>query len=201
MLWKNMNNKNYFITANIIQEAGYESAMRGVQLYRNIDFERAKKLAVTLASKDMGHNKFLESIIVWIEVIAPRYWWQEADTYRQSTKQSESSMYTLRKELSILRDSDNYNLTNYMETAFEDGSVTKEQISEMIQKCKESDLVGLKKLLPEGYLQRRIWCLSYKSLRGIILQRRKHKLPHWADFIAQVLLQVGNPELLPELER
>ena len=196
-----MNNKNYFITANIIQEAGYESAMRGVQLYRNIDFERAKKLAVTLASKDMGHNKFLESIIVWIEVIAPRYWWQEADTYRQSTKQSESSMYTLRKELSILRDSDNYNLTNYMETAFEDGSVTKEQISEMIQKCKESDLVGLKKLLPEGYLQRRIWCLSYKSLRGIILQRRKHKLPHWADFIAQVLLQVGNPELLPELER
>jgi len=57
-----------------------------------------KKYLKKLYNKDGGHNKFLEMIYVWLDVIAPRYWWQEADTYRISTKQSASTMHTLHKE-------------------------------------------------------------------------------------------------------
>ena len=192
---------NHYISVNVINESGYKAAIEGIRLYRDIPFEQAVEVTKTLASKDGGHNKFLESIYVWLEVIAPRYWWQEADTYRLTTKQSESSMHTLKKELGVLRASDNFNLSTYIGAKFEYGSVTMEQIMRMIEMSKSSDISQLKRLLPEGYLQTRIWCLNYKTLRNIILQRRTHRLPHWKDFIAQLLLQVNNPELLPALEK
>ena len=51
-----------------------------------------------LAGLDGGHNKFLESIVVWIDITAPRYFWSQFDTYRVGTsKQSESTMHTIMK--------------------------------------------------------------------------------------------------------
>lgn len=83
----------------IIKEAGYEQAILGLSLSHGSTIERAKEVAVNLAPKDGGHNKILESIYVWLDIIAPRFWWQEADTYRLSTKQSASTMHTIQKQL------------------------------------------------------------------------------------------------------
>ena len=55
----------------------------------------------------------------------------------------------------------------------------------------------LKGHLPESYLQRRVVVLNYKVLRGMILQRHDHRLPHWKEFIEEVLTHVEHPELLP----
>ncbi len=85
---------------SILREAGYDEAILGLSLSYGTDIDTAKETAKRLAPKDGGHNKFLESIYLWLDITAPRYWWQEADTYRLSTKQSESTMHTiLRRDL------------------------------------------------------------------------------------------------------
>ena len=83
----------------IMKEAGYWEAIEGLSLSYNTSEVRAIRAAYRLCSKDGGHNKFLESIQVWIDITAPRYWWQQFDTYRIGvTKQSESTMHTLMRE-------------------------------------------------------------------------------------------------------
>ena len=61
----------------VINESGYEQACLGISLSHHSTLERAKQVALKLAHKDGGHNKFLESIVTWIDVTAARYWWQQ----------------------------------------------------------------------------------------------------------------------------
>jgi hypothetical protein len=60
--------------------------------------------------------------------------------------------------------------------------------------------IYLKNSLPEGFLQRRIWNLNYKTLRNIIEQRFNHKLPQWRVFCDTVLQSVEHPEFLVRKE-
>ena len=46
----------------------------------------------------------------------------------------------------------------------------------------DEELVKMKSELPEGTMQRRVWCYSYQTLRRIYFQRRNHRLPHWRKF-------------------
>ena len=172
----------------VLNEAGYKEACIGISLsYNTLELDRAEKRSTKLAHQDGGHNKFLESIIVWLDVLAPRYWWQQFDTYRIGvTKQSESTMHTLMQQKNIL------------DSKFEDG--TSSHIIAVLRgliQLKQFDQV--KKNLPESFMQRRIICLNYKSLRNIILQRYNHKLLQWQQFCDMVLEQVEHPELLPNI--
>ncbi len=65
----------------VLEESGYQHALLGLSLSRGITLEHADRVAQRLAGKDGGHNKFLESIAVWMDITAPRYWWQQFDTY------------------------------------------------------------------------------------------------------------------------
>ena len=40
----------------------------------------------------------------------------------------------------------------------------------------------MKSKLTEGTMQKRVWMLSYQTLRRIYFQRRNHRLPHWRKF-------------------
>lgn len=173
----------------VIKESGYIEAMQGLALSYNISLDRAVKVAIKLCNKDGGENKFLESIMVWFDITAPRFWWQEADTYRLSTKQSQSTMHTLRKRELTQFDFE-YNI-------YEDYLV----ILNRLLRSEFSTLAEIKNALPEGFLQRRIWCMSYKTLRNIILQRHNHKLPQWHYFINEVKSQIRYFELLPLEEK
>jgi len=183
-----------------VEEAGYAAALRGLAHNKKQSVEAMADVARRLCGRDGGHNKFLESIIVWLDVQGPRYWWQEADTFRLSTKQSESTMHTLRRELAGVDRDDPRAVARFIEANFEPGSCTPETLESLFDALDADDLVEIKKRLPEGFLQKRLWCMSYRTLRNIILQRRTHRLPHWRAFIAQVLEQVDHPELLPGLE-
>ncbi|MBN1124080.1 MAG: hypothetical protein JXA82_03670 [Sedimentisphaerales bacterium] len=182
-----------------VEEAGYEAALRGLAHNKKQIPEQMAPVAERLADKDGGHNKFLESIVVWLDVQGPRYWWQEADTFRLSTKQSESTMHTLKKELSQIDIEDDNAIRQFIKENFESGSCSVEHLRYLYEAFQVDDLVEIKKRLPEGFLQRRLWCMSYRTLRNIILQRRSHRLPHWRSFTEQVLSQVNHPELLPSL--
>ena len=178
---------DYEISVNVIEEAGYNAAMLGISFNKDQDPEKMPEVASKLSTLDFGHNKFLEQIMVWMVVRAPRYVWQEMDTFRLSSKSSQSTMHTiLKNELSV----DNFEC-NDME------GINLEYLNILL---KNKELVMLKRKLPEGFMQKRMWMMSYKTLRNIIIQRRHHRLPHWKKFISDILTQLNNPELLPGLK-
>lgn len=169
----------------VLNECGYEEAILGLSLSYNKNPEDLKHVtALKLSMLDGGHNKFLESIVVWIDITAPRYWWQEFDTYRVGmTKQSESTMHTLMKRPLT---QDNFS------------TLIHEDVLRLLNYYQEYRMFyDLKATLPESFVQRRVVCTNYKTLRNIFKQRRDHKLPEWQEFIKEVKRQVQYPELLP----
>ena len=189
---------------NVITEAGYTQALLGMSLsyydhetdiddwFDNDKFVRAVNRSDKLAHKDGGHNKFLESIQLWIYVQASRDFWQEMDTYRAGvTKQSSSTMHTLDKRAVTVKD-------------FEVG--TSQAIIDAFNVCLAEykdptceyykDITRLKKNLPEGWLQERVICLNYKALRHIYAQREKHRLKDWRYFCEEILKQVAHKEFI-----
>lgn len=193
--------QSFYMQVEKVDEAGYEAALRGLAHNKKQETEKMTVVAERLAGLDGGHNKFLESIIVWLDVRAPRYWWQEADTFRLSTKQSESTMHTLTAELLAIDIEDTASVDVFIADNFEPQSCSAQTLKWIYQAALQKDIIQIKKKLPEGFLQTRLWCMSYKTLRNIILQRRTHRLPHWPEFIRQTLVLVEHPELLPGLER
>lgn len=179
----------------IVQEAGYPAAVTGIGLSFGVkDSDRLEKVALKLADKDGGHNKFLESLQVWMLIDAARYWWQEFDTYRVgTTKQSESTIHTICRTMLSQKDFE-----------YEILPATIEYLNDLINRYNnETDTIVKKDLfnkikanLPEGYLQTRMVCTNYKTLRNMIWQRRNHKLQEWHTFIDALKEQIEFPEIL-----
>lgn len=167
----------------VIGEHGYMQALYGLGLSRGLTsgitfddfasdntlFERLHDVAYQLCNHDTGENKFLESIHVWIDVTAPRYWWQQMDTYRVGiTKQSESTVYGILKR-GLSRDDFEYHVPDRYIEAINDH-------------IRLHSLSVVKALLPEGFLQKRVMATNYKALRHIYSQRHDHKLWEWQAF-------------------
>lgn len=168
----------------ILKEAGIEEALLGLSLSHNQPVEKMREVADRLAHKDGGHNKFLESIVVWLDITAPRYWWQQEATYRAGiTRQSESTMHTIMRR-PLTRE------------GFE-GDVALGTLVLLNHYIKQGEFDKVKCNLPEGFLQRRIVCTNYKTLRHIIRQRANHRLPEWQLFVSEIRKQVENPQWLP----
>jgi len=176
---------------SVLKECGYEEAVLGFSLSYNSTIERTKEILPKYAFGIPGENKFLESIVIWLDVTAPRFWWQEADTYRMSSKMSESTMHTLIKR-EITQD-------NFEHSASKDIIKILNILRNKVI-LKELDLCFLKNSLPEGFLQRRIWCINYKCLQNIYNQRKNHKLPQWHYFFDEILKQIEHPEFIIQLQ-
>lgn len=173
----------------VLNEAGYKEALLGLSLsYKQPTIDRMPEVALHLCDKDGGHNKFLESIVVWLDITAPRYWWQQFDTYRVGiTKQSESTMHTILNR--PFRQED---------FAYPIASPTLARLNCLVR---AGLFTVLKNELPEGFLQRRIACLNYKVLRHIIVQRYSHRLIEWREFISQLFDQLEHSEFLSDLRK
>ena len=180
---------------NIIETSGENTALFGIglsygitstyksctalHLYNDL-YNKLLKTADTLAHKQGGHNKFLESINISLDITAPRYWWSEFDTYRVGvTKQSESTIHTLGKR-DLTADDFEHNLPFDILTIF-NNIIDRYRCTEN-KKEKETLFLSLKSLLPESFLQRRIVVLNAKTLQNIIAQRVNHRLPEWKQF-------------------
>jgi hypothetical protein len=174
-----------------LKEGGHEESALGFSLSYNSTLLRATEIMPLYAFGKPGENKFLESIQVWLDITAPRFWWQEFDTYRVGiTKQSESTMHTLTKkevtqanfEMEIpwyIVENLNCLLNRYRRDGKEE---------EMFLRIKTS--------LPEGFLQRRIVNTNYKCLQNIYNQRSNHRLPQWKYFCEELLKQLDYPEFI-----
>lgn len=157
----------------ILEISGEKWALEGLSLSYGKDPGQMRPVAQKLKDKGNGENKFLESIVVWLRMTFPRYFWQQFDTYRVGvSKQSESTMHTLTKRMLTIDD-------------FVDGIDEKmvEKINEFIAK---KDWKAAKINLPEGFMQTRIVCANVKSLKNMVYQRKTHRLSEWHDFIEVV---------------
>ena len=170
----------------VLHEAGYREAMLGLSLSHNQPPSAMPKVAQKLCNKDGGHNKFLESIAVWLDITAPRFWWCQFDTYRAGvTKQSGSTMHTLMSR-------------NLIHDDFAQ-PISSESL-EALNRLRESGrFERLKNELPEGFMQRRIVCTNYQTLRRMIKQRRTHRLKEWHIFIDEMLRQLQRTDFLEDL--
>ncbi|MCP3686668.1 MAG: hypothetical protein GY861_28865 [bacterium] len=199
----------------VLMEEGLGPAAFGVGLsYGTTSFDdidranvmKAERFSTDLSSvlrklynKDDGHNKFLESITVWLAIEATRAFWQEFDTYRVGiTKQSESTIHTLTKRELKQADCAEGTHSKVIDTV-------NFYIIHAQQRKADKDIDGYnhymrvaKLNLPEGFLQTRMVCTNYKKLRDIIKQRDKHRLKDWRNFIDAVVEQVEIPEFLTQ---
>lgn len=161
---------------------GWGEALQGLALsYNNSESycpeERTGSvaaIATRLAGRDTGENKFLESIIMWVEVRGPRFWWQEFDTYRHVTKQSQSTMHTLTRRHLTQDDFCVHVPEDYMAV-----------LNHLIDK---KDWRGVKCLLPESFMQTRMVCMSLKTFQRMWRQRHDHRLQEWPAFLNAVLM-------------
>lgn len=164
---------------------GKTSNVQAHELFQNEELtESLLKRAEKLAPLEGGHNKFLESMVVTLDIRSTRGFWQEFDTYRVGiTKQSESTMHTLKKRPMEASDCSNdvhpavIALWNKLYTS-------------------GSYLTCLKENLPEGFLQRRIVVTNYKTLRNMYKQRQNHKYDPWIWFTEALDAQVQYPFFL-----
>jgi len=171
----------------VLLEAGYEPALLGLSLSYRRPIEEMPQVAKKLYCKEGGHNKFLESITVWLDITAPRYWWQQFDTYRVGmTKQSGSTMHTiLKRELAV----GDFSRQIPIQTLNRLNGLIKDGLFEQ-----------LKAELPEGFMQRRVCCTNYQTIRRIIKQRKFHRLPEWRVFIAAMFDQLEYQGFLEDLK-
>ena len=167
----------------VLEEHGYEQALTGLSLSFGKDPSQMGSVAQRLCFLGNGHNKFLETIVLWLDLSAPRYFWQQFDTYRVGvTKQSESTMHTMVARPLAQRDFEH--------------PIPESYLQHLNQLISEEDWERVKHDLPESFVQRRIVCLNYMALQRIVRQRGKHRLSEWQTFIRDVLAQVKHPELL-----
>ena len=148
--------------------------------------EKDKELSVKLQKAEPEHCKHLRMIYVWANIIAPRYWWNEFDTYRAGIeKVSCSTMHKLMARPLEMEDFEHDSINDeFLRKVIEslNGSMTAYQL------CKDPDHKkeiwrGIIQALPQSYLQKRTVCMSYAALRNIVRQREGHKLYEWEIFI------------------
>lgn len=149
------------------------------------------KLMMQLCNAGSDHRKFMRMIAVYVDILAPLYWWKEFDTYKVGTvANSCSTMHKIAdKEFTLedfscehlfddvhapnfiglnkdllkdIVDALNYNREQYLQTK------DKKYWWQMIQ------------LLPSSYGQRRTVMMNYEVLANIYKSRKGHKLDEWS---------------------
>lgn len=192
----------YFITGEADDESGHEPDedigyfIGGVHLGSG-----DRHLMTNLAKNGSVHAKYRRMIVVYVDIIAPLYWWKEFDTYKVGTvSNSCSTMHTIADKLFTREDFSYEHL----------GVITKDETGDTIMQNLwieslkktievlniarrfyfETEDPVLKKqywwqmiqLLPTSYNQKRTIMLNYEVLANIYKSRKNHKLDEWHRF-------------------
>ena len=144
-------------------------------------------LAESLASAGTDHRKYLRMIVVYLDVIAPLYWWKEYDTYKVGTvANSCSTMHKIAEKEFTLEDFSHEHLEpdalSVLEEVIHTMNVHRQWFNEGSFASSKNDWWQMIQLLPSSYNQRRTLMLNYEVLANIYHARRHHKLDEWHTF-------------------
>ena len=142
------------------------------------------------------HRKFLRMIHVQAEVRAPRFWWQEARTYKYLLRidpnglemNSSSTMHLITKRELTMDDFSTSALSYDTVKLAMDEINCKIQLYYQVESKGSKDLVltAIKQMLPEAFMQRAMIDTNYEALLGIYHQRHAHRLQEWKDFCSWI---------------
>lgn len=144
------------------------------------------KLMVKLCNAGTDHGKFMRMVPVYLDIIAPLYWWKEYDTYKVGTvANSCSTMHKIADKEFTLDDFSH----EQMHDAFRADlqrlvkllNIARNKFLETGDKRFWWDMI---QLLPSSYNQRRTVQLNYAVLRNMYHARKGHKLDEWRNFCA-----------------
>ena len=141
-----------------------------------------------LAAGGPVHAKYRRMITVYVDILAPLYWWKEFDTYKVGTvANSCSTMHKIADKEFTLEDFSHEHLRSAAKNILQK---TIEALNAERESYIGEGLAGLKgdkqcwysmiQLLPSSYNQRRTVMLNYEVLAHIWNDRRYHKLDEWA---------------------
>ena len=153
-----------------------------------------------LRNAGTDHRKFMRMITVYVDILAPLYWWKEFDTYKVGTvANSCSTMHKIAAKEFTLEDFS----TEHFITADNDdpmdayfvgntrwGSNDVMNITLKVLNYYRNRYLKTKdkkywwqmiQLLPSSYNQKRTVMMNYEVLANIYKSRRNHKLDEWAE--------------------
>lgn len=151
------------------------------------------KLCKKLIEAGSEHRKFLRMIHVQFNIRMPRYFATQLDTYKVGTvKNSSSTMHLITKRLLTDDDfsfdyGDNKLPDEYMRRAIDNlNDAIREYQKDKEEKSDkytlDRDFRTIKQILPEGFMQKATYDMTYETLLNIYHQRRSHRLKEWAAF-------------------
>ena len=178
--------------------------------YKNGTFIGPNDLDLMTRLRNAGtdHRKFMRMITVYVDIIAPLYWWKEFDTYKVGTvANSCSTMHKIADREFTLDDfscehlfkEDDVGGMYYSATAEEEFTsmdvlkviiealntyrktymaVKADAVSDYDHMSKEYWWQMIQ-LLPSSYNQKRTVMLNYEVLANIYKSRRNHRLDEW----------------------
>lgn len=179
---------------------GYDDYHCYVCKYANRDFDRCERpYSFTIGSNDMKlvkklikggseHRKFLRMIHVQVEILAPRRWWCEFDTYRFVEKNSSSTMHLITKRHLTIDDFSYNTLSRLVILKTLDGINNLIDVYNTTSDAtlREAAFIAIKDALPDGFNQLREIDTNYEELLTIYRQRKNHRQPEWKEFCAWV---------------
>ena len=144
-----------------------------------------------LRNAGTDHRKFMRMLTVYVDILAPLYWWKEFDTYKVGTvANSCSTMHTIHKKEFDISD---FSCEHLIDETFT-GEVIPEVLLEATIKCLNENRAHylstkdkkywwqMIQLLPTSYNQKRTVMLNYEVLANIYKSRKDHKLDEWHKF-------------------
>ena len=174
-----------------IMTMGFNPAIRGMRNPLN-SWNRSDTSGYDIGENDLtlmrklfnsgtDHRKFMRMIVVYMDIIAPFYWWKEFDTYKVGTvANSCSTMHKLTYKEFELKDFSTEHLDEL------DISPTLKLLNDYRDaylKTKDKNYWWkIIQLLPSSYNQRRSVMVSYEALANMYNARKNHKLDEWVIF-------------------
>ena len=153
-----------------------------------------RALMMKLCNAGTDHRKFTRMITVYLDIIAPLYWWKEFDTYKVGTvANSCSTMHKIADKEFTLEDFSIEHLNDDRSAEASNLEWFEHLITHLnrdrkrfIETKDKQYWWQMIQLLPSSYNQRRTVMLNYEVLANIYKSRRNHNLDEWRDFCGWV---------------
>lgn len=133
-----------------------------------------------------SHRKFLRMIVVYMDIVAPLYWWKEFDTYKVgSVSNSCSTMHKITSKKFVLEDfsTDMLNDFNCLDNIIDYLNKNRDLYLKTMDKKYWWQII---QTLPSSYNQKRTVMLSYEVLHKMYNERKSHKLYEWISFCKKI---------------
>lgn len=151
-----------------------------------------------LCKAGTDHRKFMRMIVVYVDILAPLYWWKEFDTYKVGTvANSCSTMHCIHKSKFDLNDfSCEYLLPNAEEALCHTITTLNFYREEYLETKDKNYWWQMIQLLPSSYNQRRTVMLNYEVLANMYKSRKDHKLTEWSEGFIEWIKTLPYSELI-----